>query len=120
MSVFSHGVLLIWSIIVVTPLLWTLLSAFKNSREIFDSPFTMPADWNLDNFRTAWTQEGFGNYFLNTIVIVGSALVIVMLLGSMCAYVLARFRFPGNRLIYYLMLAGLTFPLFLAIVPCSC
>jgi len=31
--------------------------------------------------------------------------------------VLARFKFPGNRLIYYLMLAGLTFPVFLAIVP---
>ena len=35
----------------------------------------------------------------------------------MCAYVLARFSFPGNRLIYYSMLAGLTFPVFLAIVP---
>jgi N-acetylglucosamine transport system permease protein len=97
--------------------LWTLLSSFKTSSEIFSSPFSLPADWNLDNFRTAWTQEGFGNYFLNTIVIVGSALVIVMTLGSMCAYVLARFRFPGSRLIYYLMLAGLTFPVFLAIVP---
>jgi N-acetylglucosamine transport system permease protein len=40
-----------------------------------------------------------------------------MLLGSMCAYVLARFRFRGSRFIYYLMLAGLTFPIFLAIVP---
>jgi N-acetylglucosamine transport system permease protein len=43
--------------------------------------------------------------------------VLVMLLGSMCAYVLARFQFPGARFIYYLMLAGLTFPIFLAIVP---
>ena len=40
-----------------------------------------------------------------------------MLFGSMCAYVLARFTFPGSRLLYYLMLAGLTFPIFLAIVP---
>ena len=40
-----------------------------------------------------------------------------MLLGAMCAYVLARFEFPGSRVIYYLMLAGLTFPIFLAIVP---
>jgi N-acetylglucosamine transport system permease protein len=40
-----------------------------------------------------------------------------MVLGSMCAYVLARFRFPGARFIYYAMLAGLTFPIFLAIVP---
>jgi N-acetylglucosamine transport system permease protein len=116
-NVVSHGVLFLWSVIVVTPLLWALLSSFKTSREIFGSPFSLPADWNFDNFRTAWTEEGFGNFFLNTVVIVGSALVIVMTLGSMCAYVLARFNFPGNRLIYYLMLAGLTFPLFLAIVP---
>ena len=50
-------------------------------------------------------------------LVVGSALVIVMILGSMCAYVLARFEFPGSKAIYYLMLAGLTFPIFLAIVP---
>src|SRR5215217_4990052 len=40
-----------------------------------------------------------------------------MSFGSMSAYVLARFDFPGNRALYYLMLAGLTFPIFLAIVP---
>src|SRR5690625_7750398 len=34
----------------------------------------------------------------------------------MCAYVLARYEFPGRRLIYYGMIAGLTFPLFLAVV----
>ena len=50
-------------------------------------------------------------------IVVGVALVLVMLLGAMCAYVLARFKFPGARLIYYSMLAGLTFPVFLAIVP---
>ena len=48
---------------------------------------------------------------------VGAGLFVVMLLGAMCAYVLARFRFPGNRIIYYGMVAGLTFPIFLAVVP---
>jgi len=113
----SHVVLAIWSVVVVAPLLWALLSSFKTTREIFASPFTFPADWNLDNYYSAWIDERFGRYFRNTVVVVGAALVIVMLLGAMCAYVLARFRFPGNRLIYYTMLAGLTFPVFLAIVP---
>jgi N-acetylglucosamine transport system permease protein len=40
-----------------------------------------------------------------------------MLLGSMCAYILARFEFPGNRIVYYMMLGGLMIPIFLAIVP---
>ena len=117
MAAASHFTLILWSIVVIAPLLWTLLSSFKTSREIFESPFSLPADWSLTNYRTAWTEERFGDYFLNTIAVVGSALVIVMLLGSMCAYVLARFQFPGNRLIYWMMLACLTFPIFLAIVP---
>ena len=58
-----------------------------------------------------------GGYLLNTVIVVGCPLVLVMLLGAMCAYVLARFTFFGSRFIYYLMLAGLTFPIFLAIVP---
>ena len=113
----SHFVLILWTIIVVVPLLWTLMSSFKTSREIFSSPFSLPAHWNFDNYITVWTEESFGKYFLNTIVVVGSALVLVMTLGSMCAYVLARFRFRGSRAIYYMMLACLTFPIFLAIVP---
>ncbi len=115
--VVSHTVLAIWSVVVITPLAWTLLSSFKTTREIFASPFSLPSNWSFENYRSAWSREGFGNYFLNTVVIVGSALIIVMTLGAMCAYVLARFRFPGSRAIYYLMLAGLTFPVFLAIVP---
>lgn len=113
----SHTVLIIWSIVVIAPLLWTLLSSFKTSREIFASPFALPASWNFDNYVAAWTSAGIGNFFLNTVIVVMCALVIVMLLGAMCAYVLARFDFPGRRAIYYLMLAGLTFPVFLAIVP---
>jgi N-acetylglucosamine transport system permease protein len=113
----THGVLILWSIIVIGPMLWTLMTSFKTTREIFASPFSLPSGLNLQNYVNAWTTAGIGSYFLNTVLVVGSALVIVMILGSMCAYVLARFEFFGSRIIYYLMLAGLTFPIFLAIVP---
>ncbi|WP_375426462.1 carbohydrate ABC transporter permease [uncultured Friedmanniella sp.] len=113
----SHAVLVLWSLIVVLPLLWTLMTSFKTTSQIFSSPFSLPTGLNLANYVNAWTTAGIGSYFLNTIIVVGSALVLVMILGSMCSYVLARFHFPGTRLIYYAMLAGLTFPIFLAIVP---
>jgi N-acetylglucosamine transport system permease protein len=113
----SHGILILWSVIGIGPMLWTLMTSFKTTREIFSSPFSLPASLNLQNYVNAWTTAGIGKYFLNTVLVVGSALVIVMILGSMCAYVLARFEFPGSKAIYYLMLAGLTFPIFLAIVP---
>ena len=113
----SHVLLSIWTIIVIVPFLWVLLSSFKTTKEILASPFSLPAHWQFDNYAHAWTDAGIRQFFLNTVIVVGAALVLVMLLGSMCSYVLARFRFRGSRFIYYLMLAGLTFPIFLAIVP---
>lgn len=113
----SHAILIVWSVIVIGPMLWTLMTSFKSTREIFASPFSLPDGLHLENYANAWTTAGIGKYFLNTVLVVGSALIIVMVLGAMCAYVLARFEFPGSKAVYYLMLAGLTFPIFLAIVP---
>ncbi|CAM5376741.1 sugar ABC transporter permease [Streptomyces avidinii] len=42
---------------------------------------------------------------------------LTMLLGSMAAYVLARYPFPGNRFVYYFFVSGAMFPVFLALVP---
>jgi N-acetylglucosamine transport system permease protein len=113
----AHIALILWSLLVILPLLWTLLSSFKSTQEVLGNPLTLPHKLRFDNYANAWTTAGIGRYFANTVIVVGSALILVMVLGAMCAYVLARFTFPGNRLIYYSMLAGLTFPVFLAIVP---
>jgi N-acetylglucosamine transport system permease protein len=116
-EVTSHVLLILWSVIVIVPFLWVLLSSFKTTREILGSPFSLPKHWQFDNYVNAWTDAGIGRFFFNTVIVVGSSLFLVMLLGSMCAYVLARFTFPGRRIIYYSMLGGLTFPIFLVIVP---
>ncbi|MGQ7310383.1 carbohydrate ABC transporter permease [Microbacterium arabinogalactanolyticum] len=113
----SHAVMGLWSLVVILPMLWTLLGSFKSTKEIFASPFGLPATWNFDNYISAWVDNAFGQMFINTVIVVGVSLVLVMVLGAMCAYVLARFSLPGSRVVYYLMLAGLTFPVFLAIVP---
>lgn len=116
-AIISHVVLIAWVVIICAPLLWVLMSSFKTTQQIFGSPFSLPTSINFDNYLSAWTTASIGTYFFNTVIVVGSALVIVMLLGAMCAYVLARYEFRGNKVIYYLMLAGLTFPIFLAVVP---
>lgn len=113
----SQAVLLASVLVVAVPFLWTLMSSFKTTNEILNSPFTLPRRLAFENYGNAWTKAGIGTFFLNTLLVVGGALVLTMLLGAMCAYVLARFRFFGNRAIYLLMVAGLTFPIFLAIVP---
>lgn len=113
----SHAALLLWSLLVIVPFLWALLASVKNSREIFGSPWKLPQQWRWSNFADAWEQGGVGDYLFNSIVVVTGGVVLTMLLGSMIAYVLARYEFRGNRFVYYLFAAGMMFPVFLAIVP---
>jgi ABC-type glycerol-3-phosphate transport system permease component len=116
-AIIAHAVLIVWVIVICAPMLWVTMSSFKTTQQIFGSPFSLPTSFNFDNYFSAWTTANIGTYFVNTVVVVTSALVIVMLLGAMCAYYLARYEFRGSKFIYYLMLAGLTFPIFLAVVP---
>ena len=115
-NVFSHTVLIGWSILVMIPFLWALVASTKTSREIFGDPWALPASPQWSNFSSAW-DKGVGDYLLNSLIVVSGGVLLTMLLGSMTAYVLARYEFRGNRFIYYLFAAGMMFPVFLAIVP---
>lgn len=113
----SQTVLVIWTVLVVAPLLWTVMSSFKTTEEIFASPFALPTSLQLENYVNAWTLAGIGSYFVNSVLVVTASLALTMVLGAMSAYVLARFPFPGRGAVRTLVVAGLTFPIFLAVVP---
>ncbi|MFD4759254.1 carbohydrate ABC transporter permease [Streptomyces sp. NPDC058439] len=117
LNVFSHGVLIIWAILVVLPLLWAVMASFKTDDSILSTPWSLPDKLHFENWSRAWSQAHMSDYFFNTVVVVGCSLVGTLLLGSMAAYVLARFDFPGNRFLYYLFIGGMSFPIILALVP---
>ncbi|MGI5194161.1 carbohydrate ABC transporter permease [Streptomyces sp. CA-288835] len=117
LNFFSHGMLILWAFMVVMPLLWAVMTSFKTDRDIFSSPWALPDSLHFENWSRAWTEAHMSDYFLNTLIVVGFSLFGTMLLGSMAAYVLARFEFPGNRFIYFLFIGGMSFPIILALVP---
>ena len=117
LNFFSHGFLLLWGAMVVLPLLWAVASSFKTDAQISRDPLSLPTGFHWENFSNAWTTGRIGDLFFNTVLVVTGGVVLTMLLGSMVAYVLARYPFPGNRAIYFLFVAGLTLPIFLALVP---
>jgi N-acetylglucosamine transport system permease protein len=113
----SQILLVFWANRRHLPFVWMVVTALKSDPEILSSPWTLPATLQWDNFTRAWTQARIGRFFINTLVVLAGSLTGTLLVSSMAAYVLARFSFPGRQLIFYGFIAGLMFPVFLALVP---
>jgi ABC-type glycerol-3-phosphate transport system permease component len=122
---FSFASPLIWlmlfsyAILVVYPMFWLFYSSLKSDQEIFLRPFQLPAASALhwENFSRAWVQGNFKSYFINSVIMTASTVVVTTLLSAMTAYALSRFRFFGAKPLYFYFLAGLMIPIQLAIVP---
>ena len=112
-----HLAMLAWAVVTGLPLLWAIVSSFKSDDEILNHPWAPPSSPHFDNWSRAWFSADIGRYFLNSLIVVGGALLLTMLLGSLVAYALARYPFPGNRILYYTFVAAMFFPVFLALVP---
>lgn len=112
-----HGVLLVYSVIVIYPMVWLLSASLKTSRELFVSPWALPASPQWENFRVAWVEAGIGRYFVNSVFVTTITMFLILVIGAMAAYALARFVFRGSAALYNMFLSGMMFPMFLGIVP---
>ena len=102
--------MLAWATVTALPLLWAVVSSFKSDDEILNHPWAPPSRLRFDNWSRAWTSADIGRYFLNSVIVVGGALVLTMLLGSLVAYALARYEFRGNRILYLRLRRGDVLP----------
>ncbi len=116
-SALTHGILLLYSVIVAYPMIWLLLASLKSSRDLFENPWGIPVNPQFVNFANAWTKAGIGRYFLNSVFVTAVSMFFILLIGSMAAYALAKLVFPGRGLIHASFTSGMMFPVFLGIVP---
>ena len=117
LNVFSHAFLVLWVVMAAGPLIWVAITAFRTSGDILSDPMGLPASLHWENFSNAWTKAHIGQYAINSLVVLAGSLTGTMLLGSMAAYVIARFTFPGNKVVFMLFAGGMMFPVILALIP---
>ena len=90
------------------PVYWIVLVAFRPRDEIFQFPAALlPTHMTLDNIRTVWfgtdTTEPIIGYLGNSLVIAGTASILALIFGVMCAYALGRFRIGGSFLSMWIL-----------------
>lgn len=108
----KYASLVITSIIILLPLIVAVLGSFKTSAEFNDgNVLALPKNFlNFSNYITAFVDGNMLTGFLNTTIILVFSLIATILTGTMTAYVLNRFKFPGRKLINNLFLLASLIP----------
>jgi raffinose/stachyose/melibiose transport system permease protein len=97
--------------------LYAVLSGFRTNGQLAANPVSLPNPWVLDNYANVLTSGMFWRYALNSTMIAVITTAVVVVLGVMAAYPLARYRFRGRELLFSVFTLGLMFPIAVAIVP---
>lgn len=93
-------------------------ASFKTQSEFFGNGLSLlPAAPTVENFIRAWNNANFSQYFLNTVIVTVSAVIIVLIVSSAAGYVIGRYVFPGKKAIMGVFLASITIPLVFTIIP---
>lgn len=106
-NIVAYLILAIFTVIFAYPILWSVISSFKTSAEIRQSPFALPAVPQFVNYANAWNAAHMGDYFLNSVFVTALSMALLIVLVIPCSYVLTRFNFRFRNFLRLLMMAGL-------------
>lgn len=101
----------------IYPLLFTANVAMKTRRDYILDRFSLTDALRWENISTAWNSVGLGRYFANSLLVVTSSVILLLLLGSMAGFALSQLRFRGSSVLFLGCLAGLFVPFQVIMVP---
>jgi multiple sugar transport system permease protein len=112
--------LLAWSIVlaVAFPLIWMVLTSIKPQTELFRiPPSILPQSITFEHYRQLLEETPFLKYFANSVLLACSTTVLVVAVGTLGAFSLVRFRYPGRDRMALLVLATYLLPSVVLIIP---
>ncbi|WP_410768919.1 carbohydrate ABC transporter permease [Fontibacillus sp. BL9] len=116
-KVFIYLILTAWAMTTIYPLFWIVNNSFKVSRDVMNNSFSIA--WNpvLINYDNAFERISISKSYVNSLIMSGSTVLLVLIFGGLAAYVLSRFTFRGKKAIFSLLYATLLIPAFATVVP---
>jgi raffinose/stachyose/melibiose transport system permease protein len=111
-----------WVVVTITigmgfPLVWMVYSSLKTNREISRNTLALPKELRWQHFIEAWTEGNLGRLYINSLLVTGISVAIIVILSSLAGYAFARLKFRGRDFLYYMFLIGLLLPSQVVIIP---
>ena len=117
-QVLANAMLLFAVFLLIMPYLYMISASFKEGSEIFSLPVKiLPEGLYLGNYELLFGETNFPRWFLNSVFVSLSRMVIAVLVSIMAGYAFAKFDFRFKNLLFVLVLTTLTLPIYVLIVP---
>ncbi|GAA1876428.1 carbohydrate ABC transporter permease [Myceligenerans crystallogenes] len=116
-SIMVYGIALVVVAVTLGPVLYGVLGGFRTNAQIAENAAALPSPWVFDNYAGVLSSPDFWQYTWNSTVIALITTSVVVVLGVMAAYPLARYEFKGREALFMVFVIGLLFPATVAIVP---
>src|SRR5450756_562451 len=117
-SVVAYTLLVLAAALAVLPIVWMVLSSFKQLEDMFVVPLRwLPHPWYFGAYPEAWAQRDFTRYFLNSAFVSICITVGNVFLCSLAGYAFAKFRFFGRQFFFLVVVSTLMLPLEVTMVP---
>lgn len=108
----------IWTIVNLFPLYWMFTFSFKSNAEIFgQNVIGLPHEWLVSNYEKALSVGNIGRFFLNSFIVSGITIVLVVIISMMASFALTRMIFKGRKFLNNMFILGMTMPIHAAILP---
>lgn len=92
------------------PFVWAAMMSLRTTTEITRNHYGLPVPPHFDKFADAWLNSNYSVYFTNSALVVIAAVAVLTVVGAMAAHCLSRYRFRGNRLVYFVIFSAIIFP----------
>jgi raffinose/stachyose/melibiose transport system permease protein len=115
--IFQYSIMVFFVFLFLYPILWLLINSFKNIQELFQSPWSFPKNFTLDNYVRAIVEGNIGRYFVNSTIIAGAVVIMTSLLSAMAAYGITRLRWKLSGFVLSVFMLGIMIPTHATIVP---
>jgi len=114
----TYAFLVVAALLMIAPFLWSISTSLKQPGDVFAYPPTLlPDPVTFQNYIDVFTKLTFGRYFLNSVIVTGSVVLLNVLFGTAAAYAFAKLRFPGRNAIFFLLLLTLMVPFQVNLIP---
>jgi raffinose/stachyose/melibiose transport system permease protein len=108
---------ILWLFITGLPFYYLIITSFKSLGDFLSgSLFKMPASWEISNYTRVF-QGGFFRYLFNSAALIVVSLTLLLFLASLAAYPLSRMSFKLNKPIYSLIVAAMSIPIHITLIP---